>query len=71
LQSEEKVKLLSKITQNDDLYRGGFSSASKRLADLEEKVKLMQSHIDKIETQLSKNPFTRDNFRPRQSLDAI
>jgi predicted nucleic acid-binding Zn-ribbon protein len=62
---------LSKITQNDDLYRGGFSAASKRLADLEEKVKLMQSHIDKIETQLSKNPFTRDNFRPRQSLDAI
>ena len=62
---------MSKITQNDDLYRGGFLAASKRLADLEEKVKLMQSHIDKIETQLTKNPFTRDNFLPSQSLDDI
>ena len=62
---------MSKITQNDDLYRGGFLAASKRLADLEEKVKLMQSHIDKIETQLTKNAFTRDNFLPSQSLDDI
>tara|TARA_Y100001951_G_C11248181_1_gene244702 strand:+ start:785 stop:1006 length:222 start_codon:yes stop_codon:yes gene_type:complete len=62
---------LSKITQNDDLYRSGFWDASKRLADLEEKVKLMQSHIDKIETQLTKNPFTRDNFRSIKSLDDV
>ena len=60
---------MSKITQNDDLYRAGFAAASKRLDDLEAKVKLMQSHIDKIESQLTKNPFTRDHFRPGKSLD--
>ena len=43
--------------------------ASERLAALEEKVRLMQSHIDKIETQLTKNPFTRDHFRTSKSLN--
>ncbi len=54
---------------DDDLHRGGFWDASERLAALEEKVKLMQSHIDKIESQLTKNPFTRDHFRPGKSQD--
>ena len=54
---------------DDDLHRGGFWDASERLAALEEKVKLMQSHIDKIETQLTKNPFTRDHFRTNKSLN--
>ncbi len=59
---------MSKI-DDDDLHRGGFWDASERLAALEEKVKLMQSHIDKIESQLTKNPFTRDHFRPGKSQD--
>ncbi len=54
---------------DDDLHRGGFWDASERLVALEEKVKLMQSHIDKIESQLTKNPFTRDHFRPGKSQD--
>ena len=62
---------MSKITHKDDLYRGGFWAASERLADLEEKMKLMQLHIDKIEEKLISNPFTRDNFRPTQSLDIM
>ena len=67
---EGRVNLLSKM-DDDDLHRGGFWDASERLAALEEKVKLMQLHIDKIETQLTKNPFTRDNFRPIKSLDDV
>ncbi len=71
MKSEGRVNLLSKITQKDDLYRGGFWAASERLAALEEKVKLLQLHIDKMEAQLTKNPFTRDHFRPSQSLDVL
>ena len=56
--------------KDDDLHRGGFWVASERLAALEENMKLMQLHIDKIETQLISNPFTRDSFRPSKSLDA-
>jgi hypothetical protein len=62
---------LSKMKQKDDLHRAGFGDASERLAALEEKIKLMQLHIDKIEEKLTINPFTRDNFRPKQSLDVI
>ena len=62
---------MSKIKQKDDLRRAGFWDASERLDALEEKIKLMQLHIDKIEEKLTINPFTRDSFRLKQSLDVI
>ena len=59
------------MKQKDDLYRGGFWSASERLAELERKVLLMQLQINDMEAKLASNPWTRDSFRPSQSLDVV
>ena len=60
-----------KMKHKDDLYRGGFWSASERLAELERKVLLMQLQINDMEAKLTSNPWTRDSFRPSQSLDIM
>ena len=59
------------MKQKDDLYRGGFWTASERLAELEQKVVLMQLQINEMEAKLISNPWTRDSFRPSQSLDIM
>ena len=59
------------MKQKDDLYRGGFWSASERLAELEHTLVLMQLQINEMQAKLSSNPGTRDSFRPSQSMDVV
>ena len=59
------------MKHKDDLYRGGFWSASERLAELEHKLVLMQLQINEMEAKLTSNPWTRDSFRPSQSMDIV
>ena len=53
------------MKHKDDLYRGGFWSASERLAELEHKLVLMQLQINEMEAKLTSNPWTRDSFPTR------
>ena len=42
-----------------------------RLEILEQKIEDLESFVDIIESRLSRNPFTRDNFRDQTSMELV
>jgi uncharacterized protein Yka (UPF0111/DUF47 family) len=42
-----------------------------RLEILEQKIEDLESSVDIIESRLSRNPFTRDNFRGQTSMELV
>jgi uncharacterized protein Yka (UPF0111/DUF47 family) len=44
---------------------------AQRLEILEQKIEDLEASMDGIEIRLSRNPFTRDNFRGQTSLELV
>ena len=48
-----------------------MSDIDMRILYLEKEIELLNSQLNDMREQLSKNPWTRDHFRPSTSLDFV